>query len=507
MADSTIGAGQDWPTPAAWEAGTQGSLPPGEVTRGLCAAETFSGVSINGATGQDATTYRELTSMDGAQWDPVTATGAYIEGSPVGEEAVVLLLEPYARVVAVAVDQIATEFRGVAHWRDNTVCSRCYVTTQTSVGSFAHGISHMQGDPIEATANIITGSWDRGINASGAGVMDVVGNSLDGAFTRGVSWFPPASSELRNNAIIGAATCINGGGAVQTSNATSDATGQVTNVVRADVWTDPDNGDYSVIDGSDLHEAGTTPVAGMAPDVDYYGNVYQDPRNIGAVSSTVSGVDGTVTLPSPGSDTVSTGDVVSYEGTVTLPSPGSDMLALEEGFQVGKDQARVRHIRRRRRFRGGVADLRGVGTAEAGTYRSAAPVRMWAREHERLEAEAVAEATFTAVGASPDITITAHGFGEGDGPFRLSTDTTLPAGLSDTDRYWASVVDANTVNLYTGPRKFMAFQAPAVVPTDAGAGVHTIRRAIDDAEATWHWNRRNKSHTIEAETTVDNLAT
>ena len=81
--------------------------------------------------------------------------------------------------------------------------------------------------------------------------------------------------------------------------------------------------------------------------------------------------------------------------------------------------------------------------------------------------------TFTANATTNRLTVTAHGFAEGDGPFEVSSDDTLPDGLSATTQYFVSVVDANTLELYTNP----SLTGSAVDIADTGTGTHSIARS------------------------------
>lgn len=78
--------------------------------------------------------------------------------------------------------------------------------------------------------------------------------------------------------------------------------------------------------------------------------------------------------------------------------------------------------------------------------------------------------TFTAAGAV--LTHTAHGLRTGDGPVRLTTTTTLPAGLALATDYYAVNLTANTYSLATS---FANALAGTVITTgDAGTGTHTL---------------------------------
>lgn len=78
--------------------------------------------------------------------------------------------------------------------------------------------------------------------------------------------------------------------------------------------------------------------------------------------------------------------------------------------------------------------------------------------------------TFTAA-ASGICTKAAHGMTTGDGPFRLSTTTTLPAGLAAATDYWVIVLSSSTYSLATSYANAIAGTAVAI--TGAGTGTHT----------------------------------
>lgn len=83
----------------------------------------------------------------------------------------------------------------------------------------------------------------------------------------------------------------------------------------------------------------------------------------------------------------------------------------------------------------------------------------------------VADDTFTA--AATDIcTAVAHGLQTGDGPIRLTTTGTLPAGLALATDYYVIKIDADTFKLATSLAN--AYAGTAVDITDAGTGTHTL---------------------------------
>lgn len=75
---------------------------------------------------------------------------------------------------------------------------------------------------------------------------------------------------------------------------------------------------------------------------------------------------------------------------------------------------------------------------------------------------------FTATAATDILTVTGHGYSEDDLVW-VSSDTTLPAGLSASTNYYVHVLGVNTIQLRTQKG------APTFVDvTDAGTGTHTI---------------------------------
>ena len=111
--------------------------------------------------------------------------------------------------------------------------------------------------------------------------------------------------------------------------------------------------------------------------------------------------------------------------------------------------------------------------------------------------------TFTADNTTDQLTATAHGLTDGEGPCILTTTDTLPAGLSLTQLYWIIVVDANIVQLASGQQ---AAVDGAIIPfTDDGTGVHSIARAVTGEAITEYNRQRNKPETIENLTDIDDL--
>lgn len=109
--------------------------------------------------------------------------------------------------------------------------------------------------------------------------------------------------------------------------------------------------------------------------------------------------------------------------------------------------------------------------------------------------------TFTAAGGGSSIlTATSHGFAVGDGPFYVSSDTTLPSGLIAGQPYWIhGVLGANTFDL-TGRRG----DPDPVDCADAGTGIHTITKG-DDQEAVYNYLKTNHPETVKAAVDADAL--
>ena len=88
------------------------------------------------------------------------------------------------------------------------------------------------------------------------------------------------------------------------------------------------------------------------------------------------------------------------------------------------------------------------------------------------------EQAFTSTFAADTITITAHGFLTGEGPYVLTTSTTLPDPLAVATDYWLIRVDANTLQIALSRKD--ALDGIAIVLTDDGTGTHQL--GVDAAE-------------------------
>jgi len=91
----------------------------------------------------------------------------------------------------------------------------------------------------------------------------------------------------------------------------------------------------------------------------------------------------------------------------------------------------------------------------------------------RLAPIVIADDTFTSSGSDAVNTAVAHGMLTGDGPFVLSSSTTLPAPFVAGTPYWVEKTAANTFELYT-TRELAIAAGGGIVTTDTGTGTHTI---------------------------------
>ena len=79
---------------------------------------------------------------------------------------------------------------------------------------------------------------------------------------------------------------------------------------------------------------------------------------------------------------------------------------------------------------------------------------------------------FTATFGTNTLNITTHGLSTGDGPFQVSSTTTLPSGLSGATNYWVISTGAGTLQLATSYANAIA--GTAVALADNGTGTHTM---------------------------------
>lgn len=98
---------------------------------------------------------------------------------------------------------------------------------------------------------------------------------------------------------------------------------------------------------------------------------------------------------------------------------------------------------------------------------------------------AIADDTFTAVGATDVMTNAGHGYLTGDGPVQVSNvGGALPAGLSALTDYWVIKLDANTFKLAASLSLAMA-GTPIDITTN-GTGTQTLGDTADTMRLHWH---------------------
>lgn len=90
-----------------------------------------------------------------------------------------------------------------------------------------------------------------------------------------------------------------------------------------------------------------------------------------------------------------------------------------------------------------------------------------------------------AVGPPTIITDVAHGFTTGDGPYKMTTDDTLPTGIGANALLWVRVLSVDTYSLYDSYDGAMnGTVANRVDASDQGAGNHSLPEGVPDAIAT-----------------------
>ncbi len=97
-----------------------------------------------------------------------------------------------------------------------------------------------------------------------------------------------------------------------------------------------------------------------------------------------------------------------------------------------------------------------------------------------------ADDVFTATHGTETFTAASHGLFTGDGPFNVSSDTTLPSGLSTGTNYWIVKVDANDFKLATSFANAMAQTPTTLSITSDGAGTHTLSDLSTTKRVYWH---------------------
>lgn len=108
--------------------------------------------------------------------------------------------------------------------------------------------------------------------------------------------------------------------------------------------------------------------------------------------------------------------------------------------------------------------------------------------------------TFTSTLNSPNVTITAHGYAVGAGPFIPSNvGGALPGLMSSTKLYWVvGVVDANNVKLAAEPN------GAALTFGAAGTGTNTLTKA-SSLDAVYALLKKHGAPFMKAATDVDGI--
>lgn len=96
----------------------------------------------------------------------------------------------------------------------------------------------------------------------------------------------------------------------------------------------------------------------------------------------------------------------------------------------------------------------------------------------------IADTVFTSTHASDLFTAASHGMITGDGPVRVSSSGTLPAGLAASTDYWVIWVSANTFKLAASFADAMA--GTVVATTSDGTGTHTLEDTSSTMLMRWH---------------------
>jgi hypothetical protein len=86
--------------------------------------------------------------------------------------------------------------------------------------------------------------------------------------------------------------------------------------------------------------------------------------------------------------------------------------------------------------------------------------------------------------ANDELDLTSHAYANGDGPVRLTTTDTLPAGLALATDYWVTVIGANSIQLHLTRAAALAGDTP-VAFTDGGSGTHTISDTASTERLRW----------------------
>lgn len=98
------------------------------------------------------------------------------------------------------------------------------------------------------------------------------------------------------------------------------------------------------------------------------------------------------------------------------------------------------------------------------------------------QALVIPSTVFTADNTTETFTKTAHGFGTGYGPIRVSTTSALPTGLTAGTDYWILVIDANTFHLSLSLAD--AFAGYFVSISTNGTGVQSLVSTVSTLKPT-----------------------
>lgn len=95
------------------------------------------------------------------------------------------------------------------------------------------------------------------------------------------------------------------------------------------------------------------------------------------------------------------------------------------------------------------------------------------------------------------VTLATHGFENGDGPYKMTTSSTLPTGVGANDLWYVSVVDANTFKIHAKYGDAQDAKTGSEFDfTDQGtagnhslpAGLPATGSVVNDGYASWHYN-------------------
>lgn len=113
--------------------------------------------------------------------------------------------------------------------------------------------------------------------------------------------------------------------------------------------------------------------------------------------------------------------------------------------------------------------------------------------------------TFTVTPANDTLTITAHGYSAGAGPFVASNSGgALPSGIVAGVLYWVSVSDANTLQLHISLEDAVLGQNAVSIST-AGTGTQTLTPATTTTALTEHLRQGVSPERLDALTDIDDL--